>query len=161
MVVIAGSCYVAAGVQAAESLLHRALWDWSMLAGPAAGWAGGMLGVTAFIRLEGDQRRDQGVRRAVNAGELPAEARPEEWGPGLKRYVREARRLRTAVVVLLGSIAVLVAAAAAVTNDNSGAVWTLALLLAAFIALPFSWLSGRMRRAGRLLDTLRPTLDGR
>jgi hypothetical protein len=154
VVVLAGGCYVASGAQAADSLIHHAPWDWSLMVGLAGGWALGMLGVALFIRLGGGQRRDQGVRGAVDAGELPADARPDDWLPRLTRYVREVRQLRTAVVVLLGLIAVLAGVAAVVTNDNNWAVWTLAVLLATFIAVPFLWLSRRIRRAGRLLDAL-------
>jgi hypothetical protein len=153
VVVLAGGCYVASGAQAADSLLLRAPWDWSLIVGLAGGWALGMLGVATFIKL-GGQRRNQDVTGAVDAGELPADARPEEWLPRLTRHVRELRQLRTAVVVLLGSTAVLVGVAAVATNDNSWAVWTLAVLLGAFIAVPFLWLWRRIRNARRLLDAL-------
>ena len=155
VVALSVGLYAAAGAQATRSLSSGDPWDWgdtlyrwvlyTVLGAVVVGFTrSGVFGSP-------DQRaRRAELRAALRTGELPAGADPDAWRPRLVAEEREFRRARWAVLALTQLVAVLVAAAAVVRNDNAPGVWALAVVLSVFVVVPLRWCTGRLRRLREL-----------
>ena len=159
VVALAGSCYAAAGREAAVGLLRRTEWNWAEVAVYAGVW---VLGIGAFAGMLragwlpswGDRDGRAMLQTALETGELPPGARPAAWRRLLMQELDEARHGRWVAGFFMAGVAVLVVAAAVVVNDNAWTLWVLAVGLGAFVVVPVRSLSGRAERAEALLARL-------
>lgn len=161
-VVLVGACYVGAGNQAVRSLIGRDAWNWLESLLYAGVWALGMGVVAGLLRAgwlpsRGDAEGRAMLEDALRTGELPPGARRDAWHRLLDQEVEEARQLRLLSLFFMPLNAVLVAAAAAVANDDAPELWLLAVALGAFVVVPARALRRRAEQARTLLARLDAT----
>ena len=158
-VVLAGSCYLAARQEAAVGLLRRAEWNWAEMAVYGGVCALGMAAVAGMQRVgwlpaRGDRDCRAMLQTALETAQLPSGARPDAWHRLVRQEADEARQGRRLAAGLMGLVAVLVAVAAVVANDNAWTLWALAVALGAFVVVPVRALRRREERARALLARL-------
>jgi hypothetical protein len=128
-------------------------------------WSIAMAGVAGAQRAGwfpswGDPEGRKMLREALSTGELPPGARPDAWRRLVRQDLDDARQGRWFAGLFMALVAVLVAVAAVLENDNAWTLWVLAVGLAAFIAVPVRSLSRRAERAQKLLARLDAAQSG-
>jgi hypothetical protein len=162
LLAVAVGVYAGAVTEALLGLFRREPWNWAAMAGravgPAIGWVlvYALQNVGLFPTREARQRREgnPGTMTAIATGVLPSDADPRRWHWWLELDRREPNQVRWAILALWVPGGVLVAAAAAIPNDNAWGVWLLAVALLALTLLLVRRLTRRIGTADRLLDEL-------
>ena len=154
---LTGALWFGAGTEAAFGFMKHRRWDWVEMVARGVPWAVAMVGVQWVVRAlvrPGERRARAELAQLRRTGKLPSNADPAE----LHAFLQEERgRMRTGGWVLLlasAALAALVAVAAATVNDNSPAVWAVAVLSALLGVAEFRWQRRELARTDGLLREL-------